>query len=643
MVYLVKGARYTHWNKTIKQLYKTTNLLNMDKVNAMQLQDVVIRFSGDSGDGMQLTGTLFSDTSALLGNGISTFPDYPAEIRAPQGTVAGVSGFQVHIGSSRVDNPGDYCDVLVAMNPAALIANRKWLKPSATVIIDGDTLTEDNITKAGFKTMDPITELNLQDYNVVVPGITTMTKEALKDSGMDNKAIVKCKNMFALGIVFWMYNRPDDYAKNYLDSKFAKKNPLVAEANKKVIEAGYNYAANTHQFANNYTVAPAELEKGVYRSINGNTATAWGFCAASEKSGLPLFCGSYPITPATVILEELAKRRDLGVKTVQAEDEIAGICTSIGAAYAGNFAVTTTSGPGISLKSEAMGLAVMAELPLVVVDVQRGGPSTGLPTKTEQSDLNQALYGRNGECPMVVVAASSPSDCFHYAFMASKIAMEHMTPVMLLTDGFIANGSEPWKIPSMSEYPAIVPPIVAPRGEGEGEFLPYERNEKLARGWAFPGKEGLEHRIGGLEKDKLRGTISHDPKNHQEMVTTRRKKVELVAEELPELEVFGAENADVLVVGWGGTRGHLHSAVKQLQDEGKSVAHLHFNYIYPLQKGVAETLKRYKRIVVCELNEGQFAGYLRQQFQDVVIESYGKTEGQPFTVIEIKEKVNSML
>ncbi|MBO5018934.1 MAG: 2-oxoacid:acceptor oxidoreductase subunit alpha [Alistipes sp.] len=613
----------------------------MDNVNAMQVQDVVIRFSGDSGDGMQLTGTLFSDTSALLGNGISTFPDYPAEIRAPQGTVAGVSGFQVHIGSSRVDNPGDYCDVLVAMNPAALIANRKWLKPSATVIIDGDTMTEDNITKAGFKTMDPIAELNLQDYNVVIPDITTMTKEALKDSGMDNKAMVKCKNMFALGIVFWMYNRPDDYAKSFLDSKFAKKNPLVAEANKKVIEAGYNYAANTHQFANNYTVAPAELEKGVYRSINGNTATAWGFCAASEKSGLPLFCGSYPITPATVILEELAKRKDLGVKTVQAEDEIAGICTSIGAAYAGNFAVTTTSGPGISLKSEAMGLAVMAELPLVVVDVQRGGPSTGLPTKTEQSDLNQALYGRNGECPMVVIAASSPSDCFHYAFMAGKIAMEHMTPVMLLSDGFIANGSEPWKVPSMSDYPAIVPPIVEPRTEGE--FLPYARNEKLARGWAFPGKEGLEHRIGGLEKDHLRGTISHDPKNHQEMVTTRKRKVELVAEELPELKVFGAEEADVLVVGWGGTRGHLHSAVQQLQQEGKSVAHLHFNYIYPMQKGVADILKRYKRIVVCELNEGQFANYLRQQFTDVVIESYGKTEGQPFTVIEIKEKVNSML
>ena len=613
----------------------------MDNVNVQQLQDVVIRFSGDSGDGMQLTGTLFSDTSALFGNGISTFPDYPAEIRAPQGTVAGVSGFQVHFGSSRIDNPGDYCDVLVAMNPAALIANRKWLKPSATVIIDGDTMTEDNITKAGFKTMDPIAELGLEGYNVVIPDITTMTKEALKDTGMDNKAMVKCKNMFALGIVFWMYNRSDEFAKKFLDSKFAKKNPLVAEANKRVIEAGYNYAANTHQFANNYTVAPAELEKGVYRSINGNTATAWGFCAASEKSGLPLFCGSFPITPATVILEELAKRRDLGVKTVQAEDEIAGICTSIGAAYAGNFAVTTTSGPGLSLKSEAMGLAVMAELPLVVVDVQRGGPSTGLPTKTEQSDLNQALYGRNGECPMVVLAASSPSDCFHYAFMAGKIAMEHMTPVVLLTDGFIANGSEPWKIPSMSEYPAIVPPIDEPR-QGE-EFLPYARNEKLARGWAFPGKEGLEHRIGGLEKDHLRGTISHDPKNHQEMVTTRRRKVELVAEELPELQVFGAEEADVLVVGWGGTRGHLHSVVKQLQEEGKSVAHLHFNYIYPLQKGVADILKRYKRIVVCELNEGQFANYLRQQFTGVTIESYGKTEGQPFTVVELKEKINSML
>lgn len=612
----------------------------MNNVNVQELQDVVIRFSGDSGDGMQLTGTLFSDTSALLGNGISTFPDYPAEIRAPQGTVAGVSGFQVHFGSYRIDNPGDYCDVLVAMNPAALKANRKWLKPGATVILDGDTLTEDNIRKAGFATLDPIEELGLSDYNVVAADITTMTREALADMELDNKSVVKCKNMFALGICFWIYNRPEDHAKQYLQSKFAKKNPLVAEANKRAIDAGYNYAANTHQFANNYTVAPAQLEKGTYRSINGNVATAWGFCAAAEKAGLPLFCGSYPITPATVILEELAKRKDLGVKTVQAEDEIAGICTSIGAAYAGNFAVTTTSGPGLSLKSEAMGLAVMAELPLVGVDVQRGGPSTGLPTKTEQSDLMQALYGRNGECPMVVVAASSPSDCFHYAFMASKIAMEHMTPVVLLTDGFIANGSEPWRIPQMSDYPTITPPVVEPHAEQD--FMPYARNEKLARGWAFPGKKGLEHRIGGLEKDHLKGTISYDPANHQEMVTTRRRKVELVADSLPAPEVFGDEKAEVLVVGWGGTRGHLHSAVRDLQQQGRSIAHLHFNYIYPLPHGVEEVLSRYDRIVVCELNEGQFAAYLRQTFPSIRFEQYNKCEGQPFTLVELKDKFNTM-
>ena len=476
----------------------------MEKTNVRELQDVVIRFSGDSGDGMQLTGTLFSDTSALLGNGISTFPDYPAEIRAPQGTVAGVSGFQVHFGSHRELNPGDYCDVLVAMNPAALKANRKWLKQGATVIIDGDSITEEHLRKAGFATLDPIAELGLDEYNVVIPDITSMTREALKETGLDNKAVVKCKNMFALGICFYLFDRPEAYAYKYLETKFARKNPVVAEANKLAIDAGYNYAANTHQFANTYTVSPAPLEKGTYRTINGNVATAWGLCAAAEKAGLPLFCGSYPITPATVILEELAKRKDLGVKTVQAEDEIAGICTAIGAAFAGNFAVTTTSGPGLSLKSEALGLAVMTELPLVVVDVQRGGPSTGLPTKTEQSDLSQALYGRNGECPVIVVAASSPSDCFHYAFEAGRLAMEHMTPVILLTDGFIANGSEPWRIPSMKDYPAIQPPIVddAP----EGGFMPYVRDEKLARGWAFPGKVGLEHRVGGLEKDCVKGS-----------------------------------------------------------------------------------------------------------------------------------------
>ena len=612
----------------------------MENLNAKELKDVVIRFSGDSGDGMQLTGTLFSNTSALIGNGISTFPDYPAEIRAPQGTVAGVSGFQVHIGAGVVTNPGDYCDVLVAMNPAALKANRKWLKKDATVIIDGDTLTEDNIKKAGYATLDPIEELGLEGYNVVIPDITSMTRAALADMGLDNKAVVKCKNMFALGICFYIYNRPEDYAKRYIDEKFAKKNPAVAEANKRAIDAGYYYAANTHQFANTYKVEAAPLEKGTYRSINGNVATAWGFCAASEKSGLPLFCGSYPITPATVILEELAKRKDLGVKTVQAEDEIAGICTSIGAAYAGNFAVTTTSGPGLSLKSEALGLAVMAELPLVVVDVQRGGPSTGLPTKTEQSDLNQALYGRNGECPMVVIAASSPSDCFHYAFMASKIAMEHMTPVILLTDGFIANGSEPWRIPSMADYPTICPPIVE---KCEGDFMPYARNEKLARGWAFPGKEGLEHRIGGLEKDCLKGTISYDPANHQEMTRTRAAKVALVADELPTPEVMGEKDADVLVIGWGGTRGHLQTAVSELQEEGKSISLLHFNYLNPMPHGVEELLKGHKKIVVCELNEGQFASYLRQMFQNFTFEQYNKTEGQPFTIVELKDKFNSLL
>lgn len=611
----------------------------MEKPNE-RLHDVVIRFSGDSGDGMQLTGMLFSETSALAGNGISTFPDYPAEIRAPQGTVAGVSGFQVHFGSERVTNPGDYCDVLVAMNPAALKANRKWLKKDATVILDGDTLTEEGVRKAGFTTDNPIEELGLEGYNIVVPDITTMTREALKDSGLDNKAVVKCKNMFALGICLCIYNKSLDHAHKALDAKFGKKNPAVAEANKRVIEAGYNYAANTHQFANTYTVEAAVLEKGTYRSISGNVATAWGFMAASEKSGRPLFCGSYPITPATVILEELAKHKELGVKTVQAEDEIAGICTAIGAAYAGDLAITTTSGPGLSLKSEAMGLAVMAELPIVVVDVQRGGPSTGLPTKTEQSDLMQALYGRNGECPMAVIAASSPSDCFDYAFRAAKIAMEHMTPVILLTDGFIANGSEPWRIPQMKEYPAIVPPII---DECEGDFMPYERDERLVRRWAFPGKKGLEHRIGGLEKHALKGCISYDPANHQLMVDTRATKVARIADDIPAQTVIGDESGQLLVVGWGGTKGHLQSAVAQLRKEGKSVSLCHFNYINPLPKGVAEIFGRFERIIVCELNEGQFAAYLRQNFRQFCFEQYNKCEGQPFTVAELKERFNTLL
>ncbi len=614
----------------------------MNQSQVQELQDVVIRFSGDSGDGMQLTGTLFSDTSALMGNGISTFPDYPAEIRAPQGTVAGVSGFQVHFGARRIINPGDYCDVLVAMNPAALKANRKWLKAGATIIVDGDAFTEENLRKAGFTTDDPVSELGLEGYNLVVPGITSMTREALKGMDLDNKSVIKCKNMFALGICFYLFQRPEDHAKSYLDSKFARKNPLVAEANKRAIDAGYNFAANTHQFANTYTVAAAPLEKGTYRSINGNVATAWGLMAAAEKAGLPLFCGSYPITPATVILEELAKHKELGVKTVQAEDEIAGICTAIGAAFAGDFAVTTTSGPGLSLKSEALGLAVMAELPLVVVDVQRGGPSTGLPTKTEQSDLQQALYGRNGECPVVVIAASTPGDCFRFAFEAGKIAMEHMTPVILLTDGFIANGSQPWRIPQMSDYPAICPPIVEPHPEGE-PFMPYARDARHVRGWAFPGKAGLEHRIGGLEKDHLKGCISYDPENHQEMVLTRAAKVAAVVEDLPRQEVIGEQEGDLLVIGWGGTRGHLQSAVEALQEQGKRISLCHFNYINPLPKGVREILRGFRRIVVCELNEGQMAGYLRQHFQEFRFEQYNKCEGLPFTTVELTSEFNRLL
>ena len=604
------------------------------------LKDVVIRFSGDSGDGMQLTGTLFSETLALTGNAISTFPDYPAEIRAPQGTVAGVSGFQVHFGSATINNPGDKCDLLVAMNPAALKANASFLKADATVIVDGDSLTADNIAKASFTTDDPISELNLADRNIIVARITTMTREALADSELDNKAKTKCKNMFALGICLYLTDRSTAHAHEYINNKFGKKNPAVAQANNLVIEAGYNYAANNHLTHNSYAVEPAGLPKGKYRTINGNVATAWGFIAASEKSGRPLFCGSYPITPATVILEELAKHKSLGVKTVQAEDEIAGICTAVGAAYAGNFAVTTTSGPGLSLKSEALGLAVMAELPLVVVDVQRGGPSTGLPTKTEQSDLLQALYGRNGECPVPVIAASSPSDCFRYAFEASKIAMEHMTPVILLTDGFIANSSEAWAIPQMADMPTINPPIAV---AGEGDFMPYKRDERNVRSWAFPGTANLEHRIGGLEKNAATGNISYDPANHAVMVATRAAKVAAVVADIPEQTVYGDNFGDLLVVGWGGTRGHLTSAVEKMREQGKRISHCHLNYLNPLPANLEQLFAGYKRIVVCELNAGQAASYLQGLFPQFSFERYNKVEGQPFTVAELVNVFNEKL
>ena len=602
-------------------------------------QEVVIRFTGDSGDGMQLTGTLFADASALYGNEISTFPDFPAEIRAPQGTVSGVSGFQVHIGSGEIRTPGDFCDVLVAMNPAALKANAKWAKPTASIILDSDTFDEKGLTKAGFKTDDPITELKIEDRNIIFAPITSLTKESLKDSGLDPKSIIRSKNMFTLGMCYFMFNRPMEYTEQYLEKKFRKK-PQLIDANKKVLHDGYNYAGNVHAIANTYTVQPAKYEKGIYRNINGNQATAWGLLAAAEKSGRPLFCGSYPITPATSILEELALRKDLNAKTLQCEDEIAGICTAIGAAYAGNFAVTTTSGPGLSLKSEALGLAMITELPLVIVDVQRSGPSTGIPTKTEQTDLNQALYGRNGECPIAVIAAHSPSHCFDAAFYAGKYAMEHMMPVMLLTEGFLGNGSEPWRIPSMKDYPSVTPPVIT---EAETPYWPYKRDEqRLARRWAFPGTPGLEHRIGGLEKDN-NGNVSSDPIVHERMVKERADKVAKLAEFIPEQQVIGDDSGDVLIIGWGGTFGHLYTAVKQLQSEGKKVSLAHFDYIFPLPKNTADIFSKFKKLIVCELNSGQFADYLRARHQQFNYLQCNKVQGQPFIVKEIVDAVNAIL
>ena len=609
------------------------------KKEPIELDDVVIRFSGDSGDGMQLTGTLFSNTAALLGNDIATFPDYPAEIRAPQGTVGGVSGFQVHIGHSDVRTPGDLADVLVAMNPAALKANARWLKPGATIIYDRDNFTPKNIRKAGYQE-DPIAEDHLEDYNIIAAPITSLTKEALKDMGLDMKTVLRSKNMFALGMIYWLFNRPLKYTEDFFHQKFKRK-PEIIEANEKVLKAGYYYAETIEALHSTYVVKPAEIEKGVYRNINGNTATAWGLIAASEKAGLQLFVGSYPITPATGILEELALRKDLGVITVQAEDEIAGITTSIGASFAGLMAATTTSGPGLALKSEALGLAVITELPLVVVDVQRGGPSTGLPTKTEQSDLMQVLWGRNGESPVAVVAASTPANCFHYAFEASRLALEHMTPVVLMTDGFLANGTEPFKVPDMDEMPEIKPPIVP---EGTENYMPYSRDpETLVRGWAVPGTPGLEHRIGGLEKDKNTGNVSYDPVNHEVMTHIRAEKVARIAKDIPAQQIEGAQEGDLLLVGWGSTYGHLVSAMEELQAEGKKVGLAHFNYINPLPANTSEVLGKFKKILVCELNLGQFANYLRMNFPKYEYHKLNKVQGLPFTVIEVKDAANKLL
>ncbi|MFZ4402021.1 MAG: 2-oxoacid:acceptor oxidoreductase subunit alpha [Bacteroidales bacterium] len=608
------------------------------KKQFIEREDVVVKFVGDSGDGMQLTGTLFSDNAAIGGNDIATFPDYPAEIRAPHNTIAGVSGFQVHIGR-KVHTTGDLCDVLVAMNPASLKANLKWAKIGATIIVDADCFDERSIVKAGYVT-NPMDDDSLGKYNLIKAPVTSFTKECLKELTTDVKTAEKSRNMFALGIIYFIFDRKFDTTFEYLDKKF-KKNPLVSEINKTVMKAGYIFAENVDALESQIHIPKSTLEKGKYRNITGNVATAWGLLAASEKSGIPLFLGSYPITPATEILMELAKHKSLGAKVFQAEDEIAGICSAIGASFAGSMACTSTSGPGLSLKSEAIGLAIMTELPLVIVDVQRGGPSTGLPTKSEQSDLFQALFGRNGEAPCIVIAASSPSNCFYFAFEAAKLSMEHMTPVILLTDGYLGNGSQLFKIPKMADLPQINPPIAK---ANDPDYKPYRRNpETLVRQWAIPGTEGLRHRIGGLEKENIIGTVSTDPQNHQLMVDLREAKVQKVADFIPEQSLLGKKDADLLVVSWGGTQGAVLSAVEALQAEGKSIAHAHFNYIMPLPKNTADILSGHKKIIVCELNSGQFVNYLRMKNPENQYRQFNKVQGLPFFVNELTAAFNQIL
>lgn len=611
----------------------------LDKTNVKMLEKVVVRFSGDSGDGMQLAGNIFSNVSAGVGNQISTFPDYPAEIRAPQGTLSGVSGFQVHIGKG-VHTPGDLADVLVSMNPAALKQNVKFLKPSGVAIVDIDSFKKADLDKALYKTDNPYEEIGLKAQVVEVP-ITSMVKAALADSGLDLKSILRCKNMFALGFICWLFDRPLESALHQLKNKFAKK-PAIFEANAKVMQAGYDYGHNIHASVSTYRIESDNIRPGVYTDVNGNTATAWGLIMASEKSGRPLFLGSYPITPATDILHELAKRKDLGVKAVQMEDEIAGVCSAIGASFAGNLAVTSTSGPGLALKGEGIGLAVMAELPLVIIDVQRGGPSTGLPTKTEQTDLMQALYGRNGESPLAVVAPASPADCFDMAFEAARIAIEHMTPVILLSDAFIGNGSTAWRIPEADEYPEIHPHFPTPDLLEKG-WKPYMRDENNVRYWAIPGTPGFAHRLGGLEKDSVTSAISTDPANHEKMVLLRKEKIERIALDIPALEVQGNPDADTLLIGWGGTFGHLFTAVEELNAAGKKVAFAHFRYINPLPANTKEVLAKYKNVVVAELNTGMFADFLQAKNPGINIRRINKIQGQPFLVQEIVDGVTKIM
>ena len=603
-------------------------------------ESVVVRFSGDSGDGMQLAGNIFSTVSATVGNSISTFPDYPADIRAPQGSLTGVSGFQVHIGAEQVYTPGDLCDVLVAMNAAALKTQYRYAKPDAAIIIDTDSFGPKDLEKAQFASDDYLGEMGIDPDRVIACPLTSMVKDCLADSGMDAKSVSKCRNMFALGLVCWLFDRDLDVAFNFLREKFAKK-PEVAEANIKVIQAGYDYGHNTHSsVAGRYRIETKHKVPGRYMDITGNKATAYGFIAAAEKAGLKLYLGSYPITPATDVLHELSKHKSLGVITVQCEDEIAGCASAVGASFAGALAVTSTSGPGICLKSEAMNLAVIMELPIVVLDVQRGGPATGLPTKSEQTDLLQALFGRNGESPMPVVAAASPTDCFEMAYAASKIALEHMTPVILMTDAFVANGSAAFRLPDLKQYPAINPPYVPE--ELKGSWTPYMRNEEGVRYWAVPGREGFEHILGGLEKDDKTGAISTNPENHDLM--TRKRQAKIAAIPVPDLEVLGdKDDAELLIVGFGGTYGHLHAAMDELRAQGKKVALAHFRYINPLPKNTAEVLKKYPKVVVAEQNMGQLAGWLRMKVDGFVPLQFNQVKGQPFVVNELVEAFNQII
>lgn len=612
-----------------------------EELEVKELDNVVVRFSGDSGDGMQLAGNIFSTVSATVGNGISTFPDYPADIRAPQGSLTGVSGFQVHIGSGRVFTPGDKCDVLVAMNAAALKTQYKYAKPQATIIVDTDSFGPKDLEKAQFKTPDYLSEMGIDSDRVVACPLTSMVKACLSESGMDNKSILKCRNMFALGLVCWLFNRDLELVNNFLREKFAKK-PQIAENNIKVVQAGYDYGHNVHaSVPATYRIESRHKEKGRYMDITGNKATAYGLIAAAEKAGLKLYLGSYPITPATDILHELAKHKSCGVITVQCEDEISGCASAVGAAFAGALAATSTSGPGICLKSEAMNLAVIDELPLVIIDVQRGGPSTGLPTKSEQTDLLQALYGRNGESPMPVVAALSPTDCFDAVYSAAKIALEHLTPVILLTDAFVANGSAAWKLPCVEELPEIHPHYATEAQKGN--YTPYERDPKTgARYWAIPGTEGYTHILGGLEKDGKTGAISTDPENHDLMCRLRAEKVARI--EVPDLDVEGdKDDASLLIVGFGSTYGHLHTAMQVLHKKGHKVALAQFKYLNPLPKNTSEVLQRYKKVVVAEQNLGQLAAYLRSQVDGFVPAQFNQVKGQPFVVAELVEAFEEII